>query len=167
MVTQRYSFRTVLLMGVVSLPFVAGCNRDAFQNPGGGVGGNATVPDRGGGLTPSPVTPAPSDLRTSKGTGGMGSSSDATTRTGTTPDVRPGTGSSAGTGTSPVEHHGSAPATTPRSSGMNPSGNAEKSTGSNNTEPRSGAAGNSGTTSGSGTGNSSSGGTTSKGPVPH
>ncbi len=77
MVTQRYPSRTALLMGVVSLTFVAGCNRDTFQNPGGGVGGNATLPYCGSGLTPSPVTPGPGDIRTSTGTGNMGTSSDA------------------------------------------------------------------------------------------
>ena len=162
MISQRYTLRNALLMGVFSLPLVVGCNQEGIQNPGGGVGGNSTVPERGRGTTPSPSTPGPGDMRTSTGTGTVDSGSDATTRSATS-DIRPGTGSSMGTGTSPSERNGSASTPSPRSESVNPSGNADKAVGANHVETRPGSAGNSGTTSGLGTGDNSSGGTASKG----
>lgn len=174
MIRQRCTFRSVLVPGLLSLSLMAGCGQEGDENPGGGVGGTGTVPDRSRGVTPSPVTPGPGDMGTKTGTKPLSphpeSGADATTRTGTHSDVHPGTGSSVGTGSSPSEPTGATPA--PRSDqgtgstgAKAPAAPAAGSDADHN-ETRSGSAGNSGTTSGSGTGNGTSGGTTSKGPGP-
>ena len=46
MITVRASLQKALVMGVLGLPMMTGCNQQDVQEPGGGVGGTGTVPDR-------------------------------------------------------------------------------------------------------------------------
>lgn len=167
----------LMIMGVLGLScLMSGCNWPEAREPGGGVAGNATVPEQTRAVTPSPATPGPSGTSNEMGpTGrdlttappGGGSSSDATVRTGNGPDVRPGTGTAEGTGTGPSQPNGSAPGSTstavPSKSALQ---SGPSSGGSGHAEGTYGAAGNSGTTGGEGTGSGGSGGTTGKGPAP-
>ena len=167
-----------LIMGLLSLSWVmSGCNWPEAREPSGGVGGNATVPEQTHGASPSPTTPGVSGTSNELGPTGRDStttspggrsSSDATVKTGSKSDVRPGTGTAEGTGSSPSQPNGSAPGSTSAAvpsksalqSGSSSSGESEHAEGAH------GAAGNSGTTGGEGTGSGSSGGTTGKGPAP-